>query len=164
MPLAAQPAAQERHRPDAFSPRRRQEEPSAMAVTPNPHLNWVLDQHYRGESIRLAAALGTLDPGIVTAVDFALELDTTSGPSAVRATAALVSSVTPGQNGVQLIDPVDANPPEAPGTTVYELVIETGGATNLPAGVYRAEVWITWPFGRRVVSAGRLRLREPALT
>jgi hypothetical protein len=85
----------------------------------------------------------------------------------VRATASLVGSVTPGGNGVQVIPATAVDPqpvtPLDPAALVYEAVIESATAP-LPAGWYRFECWLTLPFGRRVVAAGRLHLREPALT
>lgn len=136
-----------------------------MATTDPPHLRQQIDQHYRGEAVRVAAPLGSLDPTRVTDGSFALEQEAATTP--VRIVATLTSSVPDGQNGVQRIaaSAVDPQPvpPLDPAATVYEAVVQT--QTGVPAGWYRFDYWLTIAgIGPRVVAAGRLHLREPALT
>lgn len=133
-----------------------------MATTSPPELNWTKDEHYRGQTVRIAFQLAGVDPDTVTAVSFAMEQESATVP--VRVVVSLVSSVPLGQSGVQLVpDPTGLQPPMPAGVTTYEAVVETA-AFSMPGGWYRCDGWIDWPFGHTPVTAGRLHLREPALT
>jgi hypothetical protein len=131
--------------------------------TDPPHLRQLLDEHTQGETVRLALPLGALDPATVSAVDFAMEQEGVVAPT--RVTASLTGAVVAGQSGVQKIaatavDP-QPTPPLDPAATVYEVILETA---TLPSGWWKFEAALSWPFGRRVVAAGRLHLRDSAFS
>lgn len=134
-----------------------------MATTDPPHLRWSLDEHYRGQTIRVAFQLAGIDHTTVTDVRFSLEQEEATAP--VRVTVSLVpTGVSLGQSGVQYVaDPTTLLPPLPAGVPTWEAVVESA-ALSMPAGWWRYDVWIDWPFGTIPVAAGRLHLREPAIS
>lgn len=134
-----------------------------MATTDPPHLRWQLDEHFRGQTLRVAFQLPGVASSSVDDVTFAIEQEGQVNP--VRVAVSLKpGGVAKGESGVQLIpDPTALVPPLPAGVTTYEAVIDSV-AFNLPSSWYRAEAWIDWTYGNTPVSAGRLHLREPALT